>query len=396
MSSEKQPLPHLLYAGDVAVQNFVHGSSLLYRLLKEWPAEKLLVVETSWIPSEESRRIPGVRYVHHRPWWTRMFFSPRLAAFAPLMAALAARSWGGLAKVCGDFPASALLTVAHGFNWLGASELARRKNIPLHLIVHDDWARPGGMEGRAMKKLDVIFAEHYRRAASRLCVSPGMEEACRGRYDVPGTVLYPARDPSIEPASVPQPQVSQPVKQLRVAFAGTIHPGYEKPLGSLVRALEPIDGKLLMFGPFDHADLSRHGVAGSRVECRGLLDARALQQALQRDADVLYVPMSFEKNDRANTEASFPSKLADYSACGLPILVHTPAWSSAARWAREFASGALVVDSPDEASLLPALSTLQNDQHTRVRLATEALATGAKFFSAASARQTFVRCILSA
>ena len=395
-STQDLAVPHLIYAGDVAVQSYLHGSSLLYRLLSDWPEEKLLIVETSWIASEKSRRIPGVRYVHHRPWWTRAFLSPRLARLAPLFATMAERAWRGLAEVAEGFPANALLTVAHGFNWLGVSAWAQTRNLPLHLIIHDDWARPRGAATGTVGKLDATFARHYRAAASRLCVSPFMEEFYRARYGAAGRVFYPSRDPAIHAPGLPLPRVSRPVDNLCAAFAGTLHPGYEKPLGVMARALEGINGRLLMFGPFGPDDLFRAGLTGPGVEYRGLLGAQELQDALRHEADVLCVPMSFEENDRANTEASFPSKLADYSACGLPILIQAPSWSSAARWARENPEAALLVESADDAALPAALNDLKNDAALRVRLAAGAIAVGARFFSAEAAARYFRECLLSA
>lgn len=63
-------MPRLAYVADVNVQSTCHGSLQLFRLLSSYPAEKLLIIETTWNCSNPEQRLPGVRYVHHRPWWT--------------------------------------------------------------------------------------------------------------------------------------------------------------------------------------------------------------------------------------------------------------------------------------------------------------------------------------
>ena len=51
---------------------------------------------------------------------------------------------------------------------------------------------------------------------------------------------------------------------------------------------------------------------------------------------------------------SFPSKLADYTATGVPLLVMGAVYSSAVRWAREFDGAAAVVVEDDGAEALRA------------------------------------------
>jgi hypothetical protein len=81
---------------------------------------------------------------------------------------------------------------------------------------------------------------------------------------------------------------------------------------------------------------------------------------------VLYVPMSFEPDDRPNMEISFPTKLADYTAAALPILIQGPPYCSAVRWSREYPFSAEVAESP--ADLAGAVERLENPEH-RWRLA---------------------------
>ena len=55
-------LPNLLYVGDVPVEATYHGSALLYRLLEEYPPERLLIIETEPFVSTPEQRLNGVPY----------------------------------------------------------------------------------------------------------------------------------------------------------------------------------------------------------------------------------------------------------------------------------------------------------------------------------------------
>src|SRR5687768_10395858 len=112
---------------------------------------------------------------------------------------------------------------------------------------------------------------------------------------------------------------------------------------------------------------------------------------LREEADALFVPMSFDESDRANMEMAFPSKLADYTATGLPLLIYGPAYCSAVVWARDNQGVAEVVE--DKADLSDAINRLANDPSHRVALGKRALATGREYFTHARAQQVFHQCI---
>jgi glycosyltransferase involved in cell wall biosynthesis len=71
-------------------------------------------------------------------------------------------------------------------------------------------------------------------------------------------------------------------------------------------------------------------------------------------------------------ETSFPSKIAEYLAAGLPILVHAPSYSTVARYCREHSCG-LVVDEANEDSLRDALMRLATDPVLTQTLSANAL-----------------------
>jgi hypothetical protein len=94
----------------------------------------------------------------------------------------------------------------------------------------------------------------------------------------------------------------------------------------------------------------------------------------------MYVPMSYREQDRPNAEVSFPSKLADCTAVGLPLIVDGPEYCSAVRWARENPGVAEVITDESVDALAEAVSRLLEDSAHRLRLAKEAICRGQQYF----------------
>jgi hypothetical protein len=97
--------------------------------------------------------------------------------------------------------------------------------------------------------------------------------------------------------------------------------------------------------------------------------------------------MSSDPADRSNMEMAFPSKLADYTATGLPLLIYGPPYCSAVTWARENQDVAVIVD--NEETLPDAITDLAQNPDMRLRLGQRALDVGNKSFTHDRAQQIF-------
>ena len=222
-----------------------------------------------------------------------------------------------------------------------------------------------------------------------------MCDAYQARYKVRGEVLYPSRAADASRHLFPPERLGAWRSSLTVAFAGTINTqGYILALRSLAEVLASLGGRLLIFGPFSDADARREGLDTPNVACRGLLSSQALMKCLREEVDVLFVPMSFEPGDRPNMEISFPSKLTDYTAVGLPLLIYGPEYCSAVRWANENFGVAEVVAKPDPSLLAAAVQRLAGSPKIRWQLGLSALEAGEKAFSHRSAVNQFHAALL--
>jgi hypothetical protein len=379
----------LLYVGDVPVESTYHGSALLHRLLASYPAGKLTILETG-APSEPNRRLPQARYEARRldySRWLKTRFHPYAMAWFSHHAPRALAAFNGV-----EF--DSVLTVAHGFGWLAAARLAEERNTPLHLMVHDDWPRVANVPVGFRNWLDDKFAAVYRQAQTRMCVSPAMRLNYEKRYGATAEVLYPSRALGLPQFTAPPKRLATSDHQFTIAFAGTINsPGYTQTLIALHDALAAVNGRLLLFGPLTPEQAQQTGLNLPNITVCGLLNWPELMERLRHEVDALFVPMSFDEADRSNMEMAFPSKLADGTAVGLPLLIYGPAYCSAVRWAKENSGVGEVVE--EQAGLGEVVRRLATDPARRVALGTCALQVGQNYFAHDAVQAVFNRALKS-
>lgn len=380
-NSSVKSLPRLCYIGEVPIECSYHGSALLWRLFENYPPKNLLAVEGIHRSSIE-RRLPSVRYVHpSTPGVSRLLrtryareVSEVLYRAVPILAATLAP------RVAYERP-EAIITVCHGLYWLVAAKVSSFVKLPLHLIVHDHVPTTLAASERLRTRILRDFGRIYSTAASRFCVSEAMAIEYERIFGVGGQVLYPSRARSAlrEPSRAVRCHVAS--SALTGVFAGTIAgPGYVNALAALARQLARVGGKLVIYGSLGRKEAASLGLDLPNVEFRGLVPAKILKEQCQKEADFLYVPMSFGESDSVNMRMSFPSKLADYTEMGLPLLIRGPQYCSAVQWARKHSDVAEVVETEDEEELLQAVKRL-SDPRTRGTLAEEALRIGDLYFS---------------
>jgi glycosyltransferase involved in cell wall biosynthesis len=394
MLSQFSRLPRLLYLGDVPVEATAHGSALLYRLLQNYPAEKLMVIEGNLQESTPTRRLRGVQYCQLNVGWERPLRGRFNLLWSLWLTWLARFKIRAVEKLTRGFKPEAVLTVHHGYSWISAARFARRHHLPLHLILHDDWNRMVPMIEGCRPWFEQQFSRIYRQAASRFCVSPYMEETYARRYGARGVILYPSRDRDIVRYQNPPERLRRQSVQLTVAYAGNIFTqGYWDALRDAANALKLQNGRLLLFSPHTREQARARGLTSENVECRGFLKSEELIERLREEADALFIPMSFDAADRANMEISFPSKLTDSTIPGLPLLIFGPDYCSAVRWACENPGTAEVVSHQDSGKLAAAFLRLTEPNH-RCRLAESALSKGNVYFSHGNAETIFQEALL--
>ena len=382
-------LPKLLYLGDVPVESTVYGAALLHRLLAAYPPGKLLILEGNPWKSKPEHRLASVKYGSFPLGHARLLNSRCQNVYGSCLFARAQSRWRRIDKTLGAFSPEAVVTVTHGYSWLSAADYARRKRLPLHLILHDDWPGHNLVVDPLRAHACRLLEKYYRHAASRLCISTGMAETYEREFSTAGTVLYPCAEPGVEGFSEP-PKVSLrrhygPV----IGFGGTINgSGQARTVKRVAQVLAGIGGKLLIYGPLTQQRTQQLGLNLPNIELKGLVHSLAMQRAFRESAQALLVPLSFDEADRRQVSLSFPSKLADYTATGIPLLVVAPEYSSAAQWAKVNPGIGELVTVEEERALKGAIMRLASLPHYQLLLGKGALAAHEHYFSHRKAWET--------
>lgn len=376
-------LPRLLYVADVPVESSHHGSALMFRALECYPADRLRIVETG-VPSKVERRLAGVRYEAVEVAAQRWLNSRLHGVYSAWASAVAARHAPRIAEVGGKV--EAVLTIGHGFGWITAAAFASEQGLPLHLVVHDDWPRLAAIAMPWRGWIDRRFGSVYRAARTRLCISPFMAEAYEARYGAPGVVMFPARANRGPVFAAKAARSLDAADELVVGYGGNSGPEMMVCLRELARALQGTRTRLEIFGPFDSSARRELTALLESITFAGFVPFDRMIEELRARVDVLFLPMTFDSADRDNMMLSFPSKLADYTAVGVPLLIYGPPYSSVVRWARMLDGVAAVVDERGSDPLRYQIELLRSDRVRRQWLAENATEAGTAWFGADTVR----------
>lgn len=377
--STNETLPHLLYISDVPVESTYHGSLLLYRLFQNYPTERLQIIEGFRHEYSVNKRIPGIKYNSFSLGINRLSRTRFAPWYSIFLINIAPYMHKKIDKLLTNFIPEAIITVAHDYLWLTAAAYAKAKKIPLHLVIHDNLLIR--LKPFYRKKIEKKFGEIYQQSKSRLCISPYMEERFFNLYGVKGEVLYPSRGSDSLYYSTPPTHIEYSDRKFTFAFAGSLHCTYIDAILQLAKVLKIYNGQLNIYSPLTIDQAKSFGLAQPHINLMGMLSSNELIERLHNEADALFIPMSFNDKHRTSTEVSFPSKLVDYTASGLPLFIYGPPYCSAIKWAKENYFMTEIVDSKDNHTFESAVKRLLFDVDHCKKLAKDSINAGNLFFS---------------
>jgi glycosyltransferase involved in cell wall biosynthesis len=384
----------------VPVTSTFAGPALLYRLLQNYPTSRLRIVESDlWSPLPQwgggspDKRLPKVTYEILDVGRERLLRSRASLFYSPYLHFTAQYRSASLLKTVEEFQPEAILTVGYGYSWLTAAALARKHDLPLHFIVHDDWPTCSHLPKFIQRNMGEQFGQVYRMAHTRFCVSPFMAEMYEKRYGARGIVLYPSRAADAPEFEDPPSRVTSELTAPTFAYVGSINSrGYAKCLVSLASVLRQHNGKLFVYSGLTEEGAGRFGLNRPNIVIKDMILPKDLIGELRAKVDVLVVAVDFEV-DRVVAESNFPSKLTDSTAAGLPLLIFGPSYCSAVRWARENPGVAEVVTENDTRLLSESVRRLVSKPKYRKELGATALAMGGKYFSNTEVTEIFHKAI---
>jgi glycosyltransferase involved in cell wall biosynthesis len=273
----------------------------------------------------------------------------------------------------GAFRPEVLVCVMIDTPWmLTAERVARKLGIPLVLVVHDINEEFEKVFPWAKKALFERNRDVYRAASRRLCVSPEMAEFLEQRYGVPGEVMYPNRSEELQPRAAElslalRAAADQGTKGLRderdrrhedggqrsdaegrnadsspasvtltLGYAGSLAYGYGEALVDLIPVLREVGTQILISTPRPPENLKALLEATDVVEWMPhRADINEMWRTMQERADVMVLPyMNPAGSNEQLYRTHFPSKLTEYLALGMPVVVSGPEEAAGLRYAQ--------------------------------------------------------------
>jgi hypothetical protein len=321
------PKNHILYVGGVIPKQSFSGSAILYRHLKRlddsnWKislvSSQQKVFNTSF---PESWRI--ISLPDRRLWW------PPVREQIPGSLNLRLHLWKQeCTKLFLKDKPSAILTVLWDYYSLLAADLSKSWNIPLSVIVHDDWElfAPANNRPLIRKYKQKILAQSTRVWP----VSARLGETIKLPNPSKTSVLLPIgseRDKNFV-------DWSDKFKHPVVAYAGTLYPNFSITLKIIAKVLENVKGTLILITSSQEPEAVK-----ILKECPNIKFQQPLAtndeaiDFLAKNASCILVGYPFEQNEEFPWLNSFPSKLIEFASLGMPMLILTPSNTALSDWA---------------------------------------------------------------
>jgi hypothetical protein len=350
---------------------------LIFKLLRDYPVDRFISVELPMGGPKNVHRLDGPKTITLPV--PPPGFGPRARTLYELTFLYGKKAWAGwldwkLRKHSFD----TVVCVVHGWVCEAACELARRRKVPFHVILHDH-AGNTLPTPRFLHKVRVRrWVDLCRGANTRLCVSPYMAAEVEKMTGCPCLVLYPGLSPGADLQAPPAPLGKDDRKGLTFGFIGLVHTGMRDLLFKMGRLLNAEGHRLVLHSPQAASLLDEPGAAG--LIDGGWIPTESVARKLRETADALFLPMSFKAADTPNVKVLFPSKLVEYCAAGLPVLIWGPPYSSAVRWAGEHPGFAEVVETGEEDVVIEAIHRLA-DAARRQQMGEFSLSLAREFFA---------------
>jgi glycosyltransferase involved in cell wall biosynthesis len=221
--------------------------------------------------------------------------------------------------------------------------------------------------------------EMLRGAAAIIVPNEFMGQEYKRLYGVESTIVRnPCRLPDLDRLDDVPPVL--PTTTFNIVYTGAIYHAHYDAFRNLIAAVERQgreDVAIHVFTAQLPVTLQQAGLKAACFHIHGYVD-HAEVSALQRQADVLFLPLAFESAIPETIKTSSPGKLGEYLSMGRPILVHTPQDSFVSWYFKTHACG-LVVDENDPAVLAEALARLLNNADLRAELGARARTQAAEF-----------------
>lgn len=283
-----------------------------------------------------------------------------------------------------------------------AVEAGRQTGLPTSLYYFDDyrtqWTMLGGRWSRdvAPQLRDLAEAQVLDRCARVLVPNETLARELRERTVKPVAVI---RNPVDTVAyrelrhQFPR-QPLDPSRPLSIVYTGSVYTAQADCLQRLCEAVQILRGRGLdlrvaVYGP-PPGPLVARGLSMQAITWHPAV-ATSEAAAVQIQADMLFLPLSFTCEFPELIRTSAPGKFGEYLASGTPLLVHTPADAFPCTFVTEHAC-ATACSTPDSQALADTLARMIADPQGCSAMQQRAIAL-AEEFSTPVNRERFTRLV---
>jgi glycosyltransferase involved in cell wall biosynthesis len=380
-------LPNLLVISQAIPETVYAGSIQLHRLLSDYPAEQLLVIGPT--PQPEAKILP-CRYETLKlklERLTRTRFATLVRSLRTLRALpeFSTNSIDALQKGFQPEVVLALMQVQPYYHL--AYRYAKAHNLPLVLIVHDIPETFEEVAGWAKKRQIARNVAAYTYATQRLCISPQMADHLEDVYGCPGEILYPSRSEELTPRSSLESKTLKEAGCLTLGYAGTLSYGYGEQLQQMIPVFQQTQTKLRIYSH----DLSFPQIPGLVTYCGYAATADDTWRRIKSECDAVILPYAWSEDPTLRNlyQTHFPSKLSEYLALGMPVLVFGPEYATGVQWGLSNPESVLVMTQNQPDQWAQVLDRVQESSDLRASLSQQAVMAGDRDFSPAESRHKF-------
>jgi len=227
------------------------------------------------------------------------------------------------------------------------------------------------------------------RAKGIIVPNEKMRDELTGRYGVDSTLI---RNPILSDSPVNERLHDWPNRsgEIRIVYTGSIYRAQSDALKTLLQVVDDLSHlnvTLHLYTAQTREDLEKQAIYGSYVLHPHA--AYSVIRDVQKEADILYLPLSFDPEISKVIDTSSPGKMGEYLASGRPVLVHAPPSSYASLYFKENGCG-IVVDQNEPEALKREILALISDETKRTRISCEAIQRAKVDFAVEKGRSTLL------
>lgn len=263
--------------------------------------------------------------------------------------------------------------------WLPLS-LSKKLNIPYMIRILDDWPSRHEHDPVLLRRfywrlfLKKNLVTLIQKAAINIAISDEMSTAFQDRYKGSFTTFHNCVDFS---SWQPEKQNYLAGDPFQIVYLGTVH--RDKELISLLDLKDAIlklnskgsNIQFTIYGPNTFAEtISKYLEVSPVIRYGGFFPAEE-KFTILKNADLLILPLNFDRRSTTYLGYSFQTKVPEYMASGTPVLVYGPADNPNVSYAQKY-KWAAVVDKRETKLLRSTIKRLIADLEWRKDLGTRA------------------------